>query len=312
MTVARRLKDEIRAATGLTASAGVAPNKFLAKIASGWQKPDGLTVIAPERVEHFLQGLPVDALWGVGPVTARKLRARGIEKLVDVRTADPQRAARRRRLAGRLAAAARARHRRPAGRRRARAEVVRQREHVRARPDRPRRDPRRRSTSMARDAAAWLGATRALRAHGHDQGALQRLHDHHAQPHATPPTRDERAHRRAARSRCSTRPRPAASRCACSASACTTCATSLDGREPSEPRLPFESTRRRGTTARGPTGSAMHDARHAIRRRRDDAGHDADQEVERDACRRPAGPARAPRGPTRATRTWPSGSSANV
>jgi DNA polymerase-4 len=87
--VARRLKDEIRAATGLTASAGVAPNKFLAKIASGWQKPDGLTVIPPERVEVFLQGLPVDALWGVGPVTARKLRARGIEKLVDVRAADP-------------------------------------------------------------------------------------------------------------------------------------------------------------------------------------------------------------------------------
>jgi DNA polymerase-4 len=87
--VARRLKAEIREATGLTASAGVAPNKFLAKIASGWQKPDGLTVIAPERVEAFLRTLPVDALWGVGPVTARKLRARGIEKLVDVRTADP-------------------------------------------------------------------------------------------------------------------------------------------------------------------------------------------------------------------------------
>ena len=89
MTVARRLKDEILAVTALTASAGVAPNKFLAKIASGWQKPDGLTVIAPERVEHFLQGLPVDALWGVGPVTASKLHARGIEKLVDVRTAHP-------------------------------------------------------------------------------------------------------------------------------------------------------------------------------------------------------------------------------
>jgi len=87
-TVARRLKDAIRAATGLTASAGVAPNKFLAKIASGWKKPDGLTVIAPERVESFLQGLQVDALWGVGPVTARKLRERGIQKLVDIRTAD--------------------------------------------------------------------------------------------------------------------------------------------------------------------------------------------------------------------------------
>src|SRR5688500_1126617 len=88
MNVARRLKEEILAATGLTASAGVAPNKFLAKIASGWQKPNGLTVIAPERVEHFLQGLPVDALWGVGPVTAGRLHARGIHKLVDVRAAD--------------------------------------------------------------------------------------------------------------------------------------------------------------------------------------------------------------------------------
>jgi DNA polymerase IV len=84
MTVARRLKDGIRSATGLTASAGVAPNKFLAKIASGWQKPDGLTVIAPERVESFLRSLPV-----VGPVTARKLRERGIEKLIDVRSAEP-------------------------------------------------------------------------------------------------------------------------------------------------------------------------------------------------------------------------------
>jgi DNA polymerase IV len=87
-SVARRLKADIKAATELTASAGVAPNKFLAKIASAWKKPDGLTVIAPERVEHFLQKLPVDALWGVGPVTAARLRERGIERLVDVRSTD--------------------------------------------------------------------------------------------------------------------------------------------------------------------------------------------------------------------------------
>ncbi len=87
-TVAQRLKKAIHEATGLTASAGVAPNKFLAKIASGWQKPDGLTVIAPERVEQFLRTLPVDALWGVGPVTAERLRKRGIEQLVDVRAVD--------------------------------------------------------------------------------------------------------------------------------------------------------------------------------------------------------------------------------
>jgi DNA polymerase IV len=85
VNVAKRLKELIKTETSLTASAGVAPNKFLAKIASGWRKPDGLTVIAPDRVEAFLQKLPVDALWGVGPVTARKLRSLGIEKLVDIR-----------------------------------------------------------------------------------------------------------------------------------------------------------------------------------------------------------------------------------
>lgn len=88
VAVARRIQDEIRARTGLTASAGVAPNKFLAKIASGYRKPNGLTVISPDRIEPFLQGLEVDALWGVGPVTAQKLRAAGLCKLVDVRSAD--------------------------------------------------------------------------------------------------------------------------------------------------------------------------------------------------------------------------------
>jgi DNA polymerase-4 len=88
MEVARRLKAQVLEATHLTVSAGVAPNKFLAKIASGWKKPDGLTVIAPERVEAFLARLPVDALWGVGPKTAEKLRGLGCTKLVDVRAAD--------------------------------------------------------------------------------------------------------------------------------------------------------------------------------------------------------------------------------
>jgi DNA polymerase IV len=87
-TVALTLKAKIREETRLTASAGVAPNKFLAKIASGWRKPDGLTVIAPQRIEAFLQELPVEALWGVGPVTARKLREAGIQRLVQVRSFD--------------------------------------------------------------------------------------------------------------------------------------------------------------------------------------------------------------------------------
>jgi len=88
--VATRIKQQIFERTALTASAGVAPNKFLAKIASAWKKPDGLTVIAPERVEQFLTKLPVDALWGVGPVTAQRLRDRGIERLIDVRMAEPE------------------------------------------------------------------------------------------------------------------------------------------------------------------------------------------------------------------------------
>ena len=79
--VARRIKALIHETTALTASAGVAPNKFLAKIASGWRKPDGLTVISPAKVQSFLAQLPVDALWGVGPVTAKRLRACGITQL---------------------------------------------------------------------------------------------------------------------------------------------------------------------------------------------------------------------------------------
>ncbi|MBI4475621.1 MAG: DNA polymerase IV [Acidobacteria bacterium] len=88
IVVARRIKQQIFDETKLTASAGVAPNKFLAKIASGWKKPDGLTVIPPDRIEAFLRELPIDAFWGVGPKTARKLRALGLNKVTDVRAAD--------------------------------------------------------------------------------------------------------------------------------------------------------------------------------------------------------------------------------
>ena len=150
MNVARRIKDRIREATGLTASAGVAPNKFLAKIASGWKKPDGLTVIAPERVEAFLENLPVDALWGVGPVTAKKLHGAGIHTTRDVRAADPAAASAPGREHGRLAGAARARRRRPGGGARQAGQVVGNREHLPAGPDRPRPDSRRNRVDGAR------------------------------------------------------------------------------------------------------------------------------------------------------------------
>ena len=95
-------------------------------------------MIAPERVEQFLHRLPVDALWGVGPVTANRLRERGIERLVDVRTVNP---AVLREAVGshrRLAAAVRGRHRRSTGRTEPIREVVGHREHVRGRSHRSR------------------------------------------------------------------------------------------------------------------------------------------------------------------------------
>ncbi len=77
--IARSIKKQIQEVVGITASAGVAPNKFLAKIASEWQKPDGLFVINPDQVNDFVFELPVTRLHGVGKVTAKKLHQKGIE-----------------------------------------------------------------------------------------------------------------------------------------------------------------------------------------------------------------------------------------
>jgi DNA polymerase-4 len=81
---ARVIRAEIRRETGLTASAGVAPNKFLAKIASDWKKPDGLFVIRPGDVEQFLLPLPVGKIPGVGKVTEKSLLDRGIVSVGDL------------------------------------------------------------------------------------------------------------------------------------------------------------------------------------------------------------------------------------
>ena len=82
--VARRLRAEIRETTGLTASVGVAPVKFVAKIASDLRKPDGLTVIHPDRLHDFLRPLAVSKLWGVGPATQRRLHALGLHTIGEV------------------------------------------------------------------------------------------------------------------------------------------------------------------------------------------------------------------------------------
>jgi DNA polymerase-4 len=86
--VARTIREQIRQELDLTASAGVAPNKFLAKLASDWRKPDALFVIQPEEVDAFLLPLPVGRLPGVGKVTEEKLAKLGAKTVADLRKLD--------------------------------------------------------------------------------------------------------------------------------------------------------------------------------------------------------------------------------
>jgi DNA polymerase-4 len=83
-SIARQIKERIRVELGLTASAGVAPCKFVAKIASDFDKPDGLVVVGREDVASFLEPLPIERMWGVGPKTAPKLRELGFHTLGDL------------------------------------------------------------------------------------------------------------------------------------------------------------------------------------------------------------------------------------
>jgi DNA polymerase IV len=83
--VARTIREQIRDELHLTASAGVAPNKFLAKIASDWRKPDGLFVIQPEDLDVFLPPLPIGRIPGVGKVTEKRLAELGIKTVGDMR-----------------------------------------------------------------------------------------------------------------------------------------------------------------------------------------------------------------------------------
>src|SRR5690348_1495335 len=86
--VARTIREQIRSELSLTASAGVAPNKFLAKIASDWKKPDGLFVIQPDEVDSFLLPLPVGRIPGVGRVTEEKLKGFDVQIIADLRKLD--------------------------------------------------------------------------------------------------------------------------------------------------------------------------------------------------------------------------------
>jgi len=86
--IARRIKDQIKDELGLTASAGVAPCKFVAKVASDLRKPDGLVVVLDGEARDFLDPLPIERMWGVGPKTAPELRGLGFATLGDLARAD--------------------------------------------------------------------------------------------------------------------------------------------------------------------------------------------------------------------------------
>lgn len=88
--IGRAIKEEIRSAVHLTASVGIAPNKFLAKMASDMKKPDGLCIIPYGREREVLAPLPVRRLWGVGEVTEKKLLAAGFRTIADIQEAPPE------------------------------------------------------------------------------------------------------------------------------------------------------------------------------------------------------------------------------
>lgn len=85
LQIAKQIKKDIRDELGLIASAGVSYNKFLAKIASDYRKPDGLCVIHPDQAIEFIDRLPIEAFWGVGPATAKRLHALGINTAPQLR-----------------------------------------------------------------------------------------------------------------------------------------------------------------------------------------------------------------------------------
>lgn len=89
-SIGRAIKEEIRCAVHLTASVGIAPNKFLAKMASDMNKPDGLCIIPYGREQEVLAPLPVRRLWGVGRVTEKKLLAAGFRTIADIQEAAPE------------------------------------------------------------------------------------------------------------------------------------------------------------------------------------------------------------------------------
>ena len=198
--IARAIKRDVRAELALTASAGVAPCKFVAKVASDLRKPDGLVVV-PRRARRaaFLAPLPIERMWGVGPKTAPKMRALGFATLGDLARADEATLERALGSWGTEVGAPGARRGRPRRRPGRAGEVDRRRGDVRG-------GPRRARTAIAPTLLEHAGrvARRLVRAglcgaHGDREGQVRRLHAPHAPRHAAragaghgrdPPRRD--------------------------------------------------------------------------------------------------------------------------
>jgi DNA polymerase IV len=84
-TIAKAIKQRIKSEIGLTASAGVAPNKFLAKVASDLEKPDGLVIVSPSEIQEFLDPLPISRVWGIGKQTQKKFDSLGVKTIQQLR-----------------------------------------------------------------------------------------------------------------------------------------------------------------------------------------------------------------------------------
>ena len=179
--IAEEIRARIRAETGLTASAGVSYNKFLAKMASDERKPDGLFVITPKMGPAFVEGLPVGKFHGIGPVTAAKMEGLGIHDGGDLKGQTlvvPPAAFRQ---GGPVLLLARAGHRRASRLRRSRPQVDRRRDDIRRRPLHGRGSPRR-PRAAHRQGLVLLRGLDDPGPDGDAQGQIRRLPADHPQP----------------------------------------------------------------------------------------------------------------------------------
>ncbi len=193
--IAKEIRHRVREERRLTVSVGVAPNKLVAKIASDFRKPDGLTVVRPGEVEAFLAPLPVRRLHGVGPSSEQALLELGVHTVAELRALSLDRLLARFGHWGRSFWHYCPRSRRPSGAAPRAAPELERRAHFPHRPRDPGRGRRgdRRARGGGRQRAP---AARPRRLHDHRQGPLRRLH--HAHPLANPrrPDREARRDRR--------------------------------------------------------------------------------------------------------------------